>query len=784
MSRSDVRITQPSYTAGELSDDIYGRKDLAKRQTGLRVLENAFVLVTGGISNRAGLRFATEVKDSTKECRLMVFEAADDDAYCLEVGDEYIRPIFQGAYIDDGGSPYEIVTPYQEAEIGDIYSDQSNDVATFVHPLYAVRELSRVSATNWPFTTVSFQPGIAAPTGVGAVATYSFAPDPATGNNQTTQHKYKVAAISDAGEESLPSGVATAGNNVLGYERNWNTITWSAVAGAVEYVVYKAKNDLYGFVGRTPTLTFKDDNILPLFADSPQSGNNPFNSAGNYPKLVSFAQQRRVFASTTNNPQTIWMTQSGNFKNLGVSSPAKDDDAVEFTLAANRKQDIFHILSVEQGLVVFTRSGIWRVGGRDGDVITPSSILPKPQSSVSPSEKLRPFFANEQMIFASKDRRSVFDLEYSLEKDRFVTNDLTLLAKHLFRNRSIKSWAYAENPYGMFWCVMDDGSLISLTYLKQHEVWGWGRHNTKGKFLDVVSVPEKGIDTPYFMIRRRIGGSWKKFIEFMGPRDFASIEECFFVDSGLSLNNPVEVTVIAPGAQTTLTSPAHGLVDGDEIRLYGAVMTDADDVQSEPLDGRYYVTAATTNTFEIQTSDDEGDTVADNDTLNLVGFNYDGEAVFRKCFQTISGLDHLEGRNVVALADGNVIEALTVSAGQVELDRKYALVHVGLPYESKMQTLDLLNLQGDDTGKTKATPRLFIRVKDSRGVQFGETEADAYEVEPRQFEDYGEAASLKNGLIDVASDGAWSLDNGIWCIQRYPLPMTILGTTSEQNYGG
>jgi hypothetical protein len=288
---ADVRITQPSYTAGEISDETHGRKDLAKTQVAVRALENCFVHATGGISNRSGLRFVTEVKNSAQDVRLLTFSAAKDDAYILETGDRYFRPIFRGAYIDNAGSPVEIATPYLEAQLDDIYSDQSNDVATFVHPLHAIRELSRVTAINWPFGVVPFVPIIAAPTAPVVVVTQPFTPAGTSGNDELIVYKYKIAAVAASGEESLTSveAIAPAGN-VLGFSKNFNTISWTASASAIEYIVYKEKNGVYGFIGRTPNLTFKDDNIAPLFSDGPQQGNNPFSSAGNYPSIVSFSE--------------------------------------------------------------------------------------------------------------------------------------------------------------------------------------------------------------------------------------------------------------------------------------------------------------------------------------------------------------------------------------------------------------------------------------------------------------------------------------------------------------
>ncbi len=54
--------------------------------------------------------------------------------------------------------PYEIATPYVEADIGQLSFVQSADVATVTHPLYAPRELSRLGNDNWTLTEIVFQP--------------------------------------------------------------------------------------------------------------------------------------------------------------------------------------------------------------------------------------------------------------------------------------------------------------------------------------------------------------------------------------------------------------------------------------------------------------------------------------------------------------------------------------------------------------------------------------------------------------------------------------------------
>lgn len=782
----DARPTQDSFTAGELDPSLHGRKDLAKYQIGLKRLENCTVAPQGGVSNRAGLRFVSEVKFSAKNTRLNKFQSAGDEAFLLEVGDLYMRPIFAGAHLESSpGVPFEITTVYTAAQIDALSLEQSNDVATLTHPDHVIRELKRTATLTWPINDVTFQPVIATPTGFTATGTNAY-----TGYGPEVlpkSYKYKVSAISADGEESLPTAAATNATPVaLGFDPNFVTLTWTAVAGATDYVVYKEQNGVYGLIGNTPAVTFKDNNIEPDFTNGPQAGANPFNAAGDYPALATFAQGRRFFAATDNNPQTIWGTQSGNYSNLGTSVPARADDSLEFTLAARQKQDIFHMIPLEKGLIVFTRSAEWRVTGREGDILQPDSILPEPQSYYGSSPDMRPIIVGQELMFCSRTARQVRNMEYSVTVDKYVSSDLCLLAQHLFKTRTIVAWDYAAEPHGIIWCVMSDGELLALTYLREHEVWGWGRQHTAGKFLDVRCIPEFGRDVPYFIVERLIGGVKKQYVEYLEDRDFYSIKDCFFVDSGLSLDIPIPITGISLGAVTTITRNAHGLANGAKIDLDLVGLEDIYGVTSFPLQQRVTVASVTTNTFVI--IDENGDDIDTSEYTQLV---YDGYGVYRVPVTGVSGLGHLEGREVACLADGNVVEDLVITGGQlktadggVPVPNGASRIHVGLPFRSLLTTLDVQNTQADDTGIQRGRPEVYLRVLNSRGLAVGQTVDEAVESPSRSYENMYDPADPKEGLLPIQLWEDWSTVTQVTVVQNYPLPMTVLGITQDLEYGG
>lgn len=150
---------QSNFNGGEFSPLVYGRVDSDLYRTGLATCLNYLPTEQGGVVRRPGTSFVKEVKTSAKSTRLVEFEFSTEQAYVLEFGDLYIRVFKDHANVELTGSPYEIVTPYLEADLFELKFTQSADVLYIVHPDYAPRKLSRTGDTSWTLETIAFQDG-------------------------------------------------------------------------------------------------------------------------------------------------------------------------------------------------------------------------------------------------------------------------------------------------------------------------------------------------------------------------------------------------------------------------------------------------------------------------------------------------------------------------------------------------------------------------------------------------------------------------------------------------
>lgn len=765
---SDLRAYQPSFTAGELSPALWARTDLAKYQSGLKAAKNLFIHPHGGASNRAGLEFCGEVKASANATRLIPFQFNTEQTYVLEFGNLYMRVWKDGEVVLFSGSPYEVVTPYTSAQVFDLVVTQEADVMYITHVLHAPRKLARLADDNWTLTTPTFAPSITAPTNVmagdskfsfitvtgvntgnpatvtapshglstgqkwafttadangqdllgeiytvtvvnansftldgenrSALAAVSTAIGGRVDNSANTIYKYKVSAVSaETGEESLASGIVYTAND-LTVATAANKVKWTAVAGADRYIVYKEDNGIYGYIGGTEGTSFRDENITADLADTPQTGYNPFTGAGNYPRCSTFVDQRLAFASTLNEPQACWLSQSGNYENFGFSRPRKASDGFEFRIRARQVNEIRSLLQT-RGLMVLTSGGEYVVSGGQDEYLAPDTIVVKNQGYRG-AATVQPIVVGNVVLFAQERGGVIRDFSYEFAEDSFVGKDLTILARHLFEGRSIKSWAYAQAPYSIIWVVLDNGDLVSLTYIKEHEVWAWTRHETDGVFEDVTVVAEDLDDVPYFVVRRTIGGTDKRFIEKLHTRMFSQVEDAFFVDSGLT---------------------------------YAGVAAD-----------------------------------------------------------TISGLGHLEGKEVVALADGNVVRGLTVTGGAITLPFEATVAHIGLPYEATLMTLDLdmgmVRGLGTVQARQKTVSEIALRVEKTRGIWVGTADetrdsGKLIEFKQRSSEAWNEAIGLLTGDLEITPLADWTNGGNVVIKQFDPLPMTILAIMPDVTVG-
>jgi hypothetical protein len=590
---------------------------------------------------------------------------------------------------------HRTASPFNAAELAEIDYEQAADVIYFAHENHPPAKLIRASHVSWSYETIAFGPTTAIPTGIASAGTVgnsvvtgdTYFPQPAS---------YAVTAYDETTAQESRASAAVTETNDLGLKKNYNTISWSAVAGATAYRIYKSQNTgAFGYIGTTTQLSFRDNNIGPDTSEGPPVGDNPFAEAGDYPGCVTFHEQRSYWGRSINRPNALWASRSADFENMDFTRPARADDAFAIGLVANKVNAIAQLVSTAQGLLALTSHNIFVIQGSNEDYIA-ASPPPRVRPAISRgASRLNPITIDNAIFYETAKGGEIRTIGYQFELDGIKTDDLTIFSRHLFERQDIIDWAYAEKPASCIWLVRADGKLLCLTWDQAQEVWGWTLCETDGAYEGVCVLYENGEDRVYFTVRRTIGGGARLYVERMASELWEAQEDCCYLDCARTF------------------------------------------VNAEPV-------------------------------------------------SLIDRLDHLEGKTVAALVDGNVVRDLVVANGRVALPAAGNRITIGLPFEALIETLPLAIQTGSgwSVARPQQAGKAIIRMVETRGILAGPDEDQLFEVKDREDEAYGAPARLTTGDREIDLAGT-SQDEAVVIVKSAdPLPMQIAAILIEPDIRG
>jgi len=593
MARVAVQLT--NFTGGELSPRLDGRNDLAKYSSGCKTVQNMVIYPHGSAARRPGTTFAAEVKTSANKTRLIPFEFSTTQTYMMEFGNQYIRfykdsgaileteknitnittanpgvvtsashgysngdtvvitnvvgmtqvnnkrfkvanvatntfelqnidgvnvnTSSHTAYVSGGkvARVYEISSPYLTANLFQLKFAQSADVMYITHPSHAVRKLSRTGHTSWTLTEVEFENGPYLDDNTSTVTLSTSAHTVGSGRTLTA---------------SAATFVSTDVGRLVRFRSGYGEITAFTSTTSVTWTIEKD----------TGSASSSTDWALGAFSETT-----------GHPSCVTFFEQRLVFAGTTNQPQTLYFSKSGDYENMNENRGGTivDDDAIIYTIASNQVNAI-RFLSATRTLIVGTVGGEFSVsGGGTDDPVTPTNILIKKQSNHG-CANVDAIPVGNATLFLQRAKRKIRELAYNFDVDGYIAPDMTILAEHI-TNTGVNEMSYQQEPNQIIWAVREDGVLIGLTYQREQQVVAWHRHIFGGSFSTGSAVCETVATIPtdsneyqtWVIIKRTINGVTRRYVEYLNNFSFTNTDNTTFnfLDSQLSYSGSATTTI-------------------------------------------------------------------------------------------------------------------------------------------------------------------------------------------------------------------------------------------------
>ena len=426
-------------------------------------------------------------------------------------------------------APLEIVSPWPEAELYDVEGPQTADVLYLFHDATPTYKLQRYGHTTWSLVEVAWQDG---PYLDLNITTTTLTPGATSGVAVTVTASSIVGINDNTGFQTTDIGrLVRIDNPAAAIAWGWGIIVARTSTTVVTVHVKKA------------FATANADTRWKL---------GSWSNATGFPTCATFFEQRLYAAKTTKQPQTFWSSQTDDFEN---QKPDNDndvpeaDDAFDRTLSSDTVEAIYWLSATDNRLSIGTSGGEW-IGRSTGDALTAIDVNAKRQTKHG-SARIQPLLVGSVVLFIQRAKRKIRELGLSQQSvnDTYTAPDMSRLAGHIMRG-GVVEMDYAEEPESIVWIVRNDGQLLSMTYRRDEEVVGWGRHILGGVFGSGNAVVESVIVIPgtngsgqvqdsssrdevWLIVKRTINGATKRYVEFMEQafETGDAQEDAYYVDS-------------------------------------------------------------------------------------------------------------------------------------------------------------------------------------------------------------------------------------------------------------
>lgn len=769
-----------AFGAGEITPELAERSNLEKFQTGLKTLRNGVVTKFGGLRSRRGFVLSEEVATTKLYCpknfsmalvfgktsftvyenqlnykftkittNYTTFSLTLDDLENLHLtnDDLYLYAFVEGKVffkirLREGG-PFTIaqVTSFSNVAPGSYVLDRvvSGSTPTGYDVDYGFSVISN-----------SVESGIKAVQSTGKLP---------AGTNEQNKLYCRIAV-------GIPG---TVPEEARLYRRPRGSGAWGFI-GSGTFVVDTTPGYIWvseiSDVGQDTDLTNQPPGFVAGFA-----------AEGALKPKTGFIYQNRLLLGIRNK---IYGSRTDSLENFDRDFPLQDDGAVAFKTGSSGGANIERMYD-GRGLLISTKVGIYET---PSDVLKYDTAFAIKKSNAVHNGKLPMLGMGGSTFVNDVRLSGIFKLKGSGNNYDMDTIEVSIFSGHLFENYDIVDWCIQDDGTQLLWMVRDDGVLICLSYQEDQSLQSFSRHDMLGgKFKAVGTLKTPGEQDLLLAIVEREGVNYLEVLskkdldvyDYIGT-DSTVIYKNHMVasDRWIRITDPVIVDdVLESGrfnyegvvdrtvADVTARNaiPAgdryvgmivdvtgtglYELVGGIENAnwvLYSGPFSNVADLGAVGSVFRFfnaatheYVDYEVTAYVNSYTVDMELAPGQDRDMFAVMGTTTVINLLLTRMFQTfetLTGLGHLEGQKVAVRTDGfteasplnNIRDypEYTVTGGEVTLENRAAIISVGLPIVTDIQTLDAQSIE-QVSAKTESSivNKLFVSYYKSRGLYVG-----------------------------------------------------------------
>lgn len=281
-----------------------------------------------------------------------------------------------------------------------------------------------------------------------------------------------------------------------------------------------------------------------------------------YPSAVAFQEGRLFFAGR----DRIWGSVSDSFSSF---NPAQEGDSgpIQRSIGYGPVQVINWVLPLSRIVLGTEASEVTVRSSTFDEPLTPTNFSLKDVSTLG-SKRIAAIKIDTRGMYVEKSGQRLIELAYSVESNDYQSIDATQLAPDLNVGNPIIKMALQRQPDTRVHCVRNDGTVAVYVSDPKEEVKCWAIVETDGIIEDVAILPGDYEDAVYYVVRRTINGSTKRYIE-----KWAQESECI----GGTLNKQADSFYVYDGPPVAIVTGLDHL-EGESVIVW------ADGVDLSPDD--------------------------------------------------------------------------------------------------------------------------------------------------------------------------------------------------------
>lgn len=716
-----------SFSTGELDPSLHDFVTLEKFNKGLATARNVLISKTGSIKSRFSRAHFVKCKDDGVKVKLF---CPPNSSVLTEWGPFYVR-----AYNFSGSVLYTATHSYTAADLEII---QFVADATYLYAFVKGKTPIKLAYRN-------NSPALASLTSTmfSVFEANSLSVTPA-GTPSGYRVDYLVTPVLN-GEEGIGFENSGLTNYLPIAAGQSNTI---ALNGTITYPIWDeirvyrrpTGGGAYGFIGSSrktisssarffdyggeADYTRQPPEIITYLGDSGITIENLKPASG----LIY--QQRLLLANTVNDLEAIITSRPGYKNNFYRDIPYDADSALKFKAGTTGTAEVLRMIDAE-GLIVFTTAGIYTNTG----ILTINNVALQKRGNWVIDPKIAPLIVPGGIFFVDISTNSIRQFVYSNDIQNYETLDKSIFSNHIFKNRTIVSWAFHNGSAPLIIVNFSDGTFATFTYDYEHQMNAWTRHDSVYPIEQVEGTSTA--DATFFVTNR----NGNRYIEVTLPREIPSdtyitnpeadkLSLNFLMDALKTKSNLINNSLVGTdiiflviggsgsweGALSLLCGTSSHLFPLAGLGAPGTVLRYFDTVDKSIID-LTVLHFVNDNQLVVQPSCLFPSDQATNIRLY-------------ETFTQVTGLNsHLEGESVCVVADGGLVASpnndqenfptLTVSGGIITLPNNLrgAIIIVGRPVTADIKTLNISTVEQAPTVIESLTVnKLFIRMQNARGL--------------------------------------------------------------------